>query len=184
MEPNLVIVQLTHSPYSLCMQHTLTHRLIVRSSQFFSGVGMCTGKIIGSRMVNSTLYPGKMRKAYNVHYQSDQTTQEFEEEELRPFLVVAHLHERKDIVDSISPGFIYLESRLTGNCDTSQYSCAHMYKVRIFPSHMHASVVLPSFCRLLSRCFCFFLFFYFVAGLRVGEAVRPLHRPGHGRRSD
>ncbi|KAL1525489.1 hypothetical protein AB1Y20_020345 [Prymnesium parvum] len=91
--------------------------------------GACTAKIIGSRLVDSTIYIGEKRMAYNVKYDIDSNTQEFEEEEIRPLLVVESMPERKEIIAAVMPAFDYLESRTTGMCETSEYSCAHMYHV-------------------------------------------------------
>lgn len=80
-------------------------------------------------MVDSTVYPGERRKAFKVIWEIDNTMQEFEEEELRPHLVVASRPERKEVIDGLVPAFDYLESRITGTCEISQYSCAQMYEV-------------------------------------------------------
>lgn len=89
--------------------------------------------MIGSRVVDSTLYPGAKREAFNVRHTIDNAIQEFEEEELRPLITLpdAEKRERKKIVDQLASvvAFDYLESRITGMCETSQYSCAHMYAV-------------------------------------------------------
>lgn len=82
-------------------------------------------------MVESTLYPGERRKAYIVKYDIDQTTQEFEEEEIRPLLIVSSMPERKEVIAGLTPAFDYLETRITGSCETSGYSCEHMYKAHI-----------------------------------------------------
>lgn len=79
-------------------------------------------------MVTSDLYPGQRRKAYNVQYMIDKQEQEFEEEELRPLLVVNNAGERNDIIRQLTPAFDYLESRITGTCDT-QYSCQRMHRL-------------------------------------------------------
>lgn len=84
-------------------------------------------------MVDSDLYPGTKRKAWKVRYNQDGQEQEFEEEELRPLLMVADAPERKAIISGIAPAFDYLESRITGTCDVANYSCEHMYKVSAIP---------------------------------------------------
>lgn len=99
-------------------------------SQFFEGFGFCEGQVKSVRLVDSTLYPGQKRIAYNVHYSSDNTKQEFEDEEIRSLLQVSALAERDSIINGILPAFDYLETRILGTCETSQYSCAHMYQVR------------------------------------------------------
>lgn len=95
----------------------------------FDGFGMCKGKIIGERMVCSTLYPGEERKAFNVRYEVDNTSQEFEEEEIRPLLDVSNVSERQEIIQGLLPAFNYLESRVSGTCETSSYSLIHMFQV-------------------------------------------------------
>lgn len=95
----------------------------------FDGHGICTGRIISSRQVDSTIYPGERRKAFNVRYDTDGNLQEFEDEEIRPLLIVTTLPERQTIVRGLLEAFEYLEARITGMCETSQYSCSHMYAV-------------------------------------------------------
>lgn len=77
------------------------------------------------------MYPGQRRKAYKVRYALDNNEQEFEDEEIRSLLIVIHLPERQLIVDGLLVAFDYLEERIAGTCQTSQYSCAHMYQVCI-----------------------------------------------------
>lgn len=97
--------------------------------QSFPRLGMCKAKIISSRMVQSDLYPGQARKAYTVEYLLDKNVQEFEEEELRPLLCTQDHPERKAIIDGLVEAFDYLEQRITGTCETSNYNCDHMYAV-------------------------------------------------------
>lgn len=80
-------------------------------------------------MVDSDLHPGQKRLAYKVKYMMDDCEQEFEEEEIRPLLVLGTMVERQQIINGILPAFDYLESRLTGTCALSAYSCEHMYDV-------------------------------------------------------
>lgn len=107
-----------------------TAKLVVgtKVSKFFEGYGYCEGKIISSGLVDSTLYPGKERKAYTVKYFSDGTTEDLEEEELRPLLVVKDIPERADVVAGLVPAFDYLEKRITGQCE-EPYKCDTMYEV-------------------------------------------------------
>ena len=93
-------------------------------------------------MVDSTLYPGEKRRAYNVRYTVDNATQEFEEDEIRPLLSlpIAEQAEREKNVDQLIVAYDYLESRITGNCATSNYSCEHMYLVC-----KHARAFNPSY---------------------------------------
>ena len=83
-----------------------------------------------------------MVKAWLVKYESDDHEEHFEEFELRsgkdgaapstgdgkPVLIVRDLQERADICNKLTPGFDYLESRVTGTCE-APYSCANMYAV-------------------------------------------------------
>lgn len=95
----------------------------------FEGLGMCIGKIVSSRMVNSDLYPGQMRKGYKVLWQVDKTHQEFEIEEIRSMLQVKTMPQREEVATSLEVA-CYLEGRLTGTCyQPTSYSCEHMYAV-------------------------------------------------------
>lgn len=93
---------------------------------------MCKAKIIGRRQVPSDMYPGQRRVAYKVEYAIDKFIQEFEEEELRPLLLVSHLAERKAVINSLVPAFEYLEARLSGACQFG-YCCKDMYNVSCQP---------------------------------------------------
>ena len=81
--------------------------------------------------------------AWKVKYVSDGLEEHFEEEELRsnkvgpaplggvdgkPVLVVRNLPERNEICDALTPGFDYLEARLTGTC-RAEYSLVDMYEL-------------------------------------------------------
>ena len=128
--------------------------------KYYAGHGVCTAKLLKTEKVASTLYPGKQVDAWKVRYTSDGMEEHLEEEELRlgkdgpapaggadgkPVLVVRNLPERDAICDALSPGFDYLENRITGNCQDN-YSLVAMYElcrvVRIFDPNfasMHAS---------------------------------------------
>ena len=106
-----------------------TNYFLCMPEQVWAGFGLCKAKIVSSGMYESSLYPGEERRAFTVRYAIDGTTEDLEEAQLRPLLVVKDLPERKKIIDELVPAFDYLESRLTGTCETSQYSCEHMYKV-------------------------------------------------------
>lgn len=97
-------------------------------SKHFAGFGFCEGKIVATGSFDSTLYPGTTRTAYTIKYTSDGTTEDLEEEEVRPLLVIADMPERAEIIDGILPAFDYLERRITGECD-APYDCAPMYEV-------------------------------------------------------
>lgn len=121
----------------------------------FAGFGACVGKLTGTtRTVQSTVHPGEAATAYNVFWDVDQSYLELEEEELRPLIVVRNMTERKRIIDGLNPAFEYLESRIAGSCDNSQYSCEHMHKVSVAPqsftcavSALTLSVNTPSYDR-------------------------------------
>lgn len=97
-------------------------------SKYFEGYGYCDGKVTSVGMFDSTLYPGKQRKAFTVKYASDGTTEDLEEEELRPLLVVKDLPERANVVAGLAPAFEYLENRITGQC-REPFQCDAMYEV-------------------------------------------------------
>lgn len=93
----------------------------------FPGMGAFKGKIFGSSMVDSTLYPGKERLAYSVRYDADGTVDEFEEEEIRPLICIDEMPHRKELCDAVAQAFDYMENRFTGNCD-DVYDCSEMYE--------------------------------------------------------
>lgn len=101
----------------------------VKISKFFEGHGHCVATIRASHHVNSTLYPGQSRMAYQVQYEVDNTIEDLEEEEIRHLIIVKDHPERRDIQDVLNVAFDYLEDRITGTCRVSSYSCAHMYTV-------------------------------------------------------
>lgn len=109
---------------------------------------MCRAKVISNRMVASDIHPGQMKTAYRVKYDVDECEQEFEEEELRPLLVVENHPQRKEILNGLIPAFDYLESRVIGTCTTSSYSCKHMYEVcrlvRVFDPNVAIQVLSSS----------------------------------------
>lgn len=77
--------------------------------------------------MDSTLYPGQTRAGYKVHFATDDTEEHLEEEELRPLIYTGDMEERAQIVQGLIPAFKYLESRITGTCETN-FSCEHMYE--------------------------------------------------------
>ena len=101
-------------------------------------------------------------KAWLVKYDADGVTEHFEEFELRsgkdgpapaagdgkPVLVVRGLPERDAVFDKLTPGFDYLEARITGTCE-AQYSCVAMYaicdKVRAFDPNFATAHVDTAF---------------------------------------
>lgn len=88
--------------------------------------GVCTGKVVSSGMIESSLYPGRERMAYKVRYDIDGEEEDLEEEELRPLICTPHLRERVKLAEAIYPAFEYLEKRFTGNCEPI-YDCSSMY---------------------------------------------------------
>mmetsp|Transcript_8882 Transcript_8882/g.28070 ORF Transcript_8882/g.28070 Transcript_8882/m.28070 type:complete len:292 (+) Transcript_8882:74-949(+) len=120
-----------------------------KMEKYFAGHGVCKGKLVKEEEVDSPRDAGQQVKAWLVKYDSDGHEEHFEEFELRsgrdgpapaagdgrPVLVVRDLPERAKVCDQLTPGFDYLEARITGTCD-AQYSCATMHdicdKVRAF----------------------------------------------------
>ncbi len=83
----------------------------------FPSHGSFDGPIVSVGLVDSTLYPGTKRRAHRVCYPFDGQVDDFEDEELRPLLVVTDLPERAEIIKAINPAFDYLESRILGTCE-------------------------------------------------------------------
>lgn len=110
------------------LRNTIQLQRGVEVEKLFPGFGVFRGQIESSDTVESTLYPGQERRAYTVRYPSDGTTEDLEEEEVRPLIYTLGLDERKQIINSLLPAFEYLESRIQGTCQ-AQYSCQHMYDV-------------------------------------------------------
>lgn len=79
-------------------------------------------------MVNSTLHPGQVRDGYRVHYVADNTTEDLELEEVRPIHQVVHLPECKRTAAALAQAVLYLENRITGQCD-DQYHSSTCYEV-------------------------------------------------------
>ena len=114
----------------------------VKIEKYYHGHGLCVAQLVKEEVMESTLYPGKQRKAWMVKYESDGLVEHFEEEELRsgkhggtpngedgkPVLIVRDLPERRAICDALVPGFDYLEARITGTCD-AQYSLVEMHEL-------------------------------------------------------
>ena len=117
-----------------------------RMAKEWPGYGLCDGKIISMGSVQSTLYPGQTRTAYTVKYSSDNTTEDLEEEELRPLLTVDAAM-IAPLAAGLAPGFEYLENRLTGN-RSNHFSCQHTYQVlkaiRCFDPNYAAAHVTPA----------------------------------------
>lgn len=97
-------------------------------SKHFEGFGFCEGKVVSIGTFNSTLYLGQERRAYTIKYTVDGTTEDLEDEEIRPLLIVKDLPDREAVVDGLIPAFQYLERRLNDDCD-EPYKCASMYEV-------------------------------------------------------
>lgn len=99
-------------------------------SKVWPGLGTFDGVVSeGPFDVNSTLYPGKVRPGFKVHYPSDQTSEDLEEDEIRSVLNVNDLPQRKALIERINPVFDYLEMRITGDGCISSYNCKHMYEI-------------------------------------------------------
>lgn len=111
------------------LRHSVSIVPGVKIEKHFDGYGMCEGTVRSSDRVESTIYPGQVRLAYKVVYAVDGTSDELEEEEIRPLIIVREDAERAKITAVLQDAFAYLEDRITGMCHVSQYSCAHMYDV-------------------------------------------------------
>lgn len=111
----------------------------VKVSKFFENFGYCEGKVVSTGTFDSTLYPGQTRRAYTVKYASDGTTEDLEEEEIRPLLVVKDLPARASVIAGLVPAFQYLERRLTDECE-EPYKCSAMYEVSSLPSFPHKPI--------------------------------------------
>ena len=124
------------------LRSTMKLKKGVQVEKHYHPTGIATGTLEKVEKVASDLYPGKQRDAWLTKFPSDNTVEHFEDEELRsgksgpvpngqdgkPMLIVRGLPERQSIIDALSPGFDYLEDRLTGNCD-DHYSLVAMYEV-------------------------------------------------------
>lgn len=128
------------------MRSSVELKVGCRISKFFEGFGFCEGKVVAIGTFNSTLYPGQARRAYTIKYTTDGTSEDLEEEEIRPLLIVKDMPDRREVVAGLVPAFEYLERRLTDECD-EPYKCASMYEVSSRPlshTHCHSSWrVLP-----------------------------------------
>lgn len=78
----------------------------VTITKVFPGHGSFSAVITQWEKVESTVYPGQERLAYQVKYFADGTTEDLEEEELRPLINVTDLPARKALA-----AFLY-KSRL------------------------------------------------------------------------
>lgn len=114
----------------------------VTITKVFPGYGSFAAEITKWETVESTLYPGQERLAYQVKYFADGKVEDLEEEELRPLINVTQLPERQQLADRLSKAFDYLESRVTGSCDP-QYDASHWYricgKIQVFNPQFAAS---------------------------------------------
>ena len=110
------------------------------------GYGLCHAKITSMGNMMSSLYPNQTRMAYTVHYVIDGTTEDLEEEEIRPLLQL-DMQTIAPFAAALAPGFTYLENRLLGNCQAS-YNCQHSYEVlsviRCFDPNYAAAHVTPA----------------------------------------
>lgn len=111
------------------LRHGVALRVGVKIKKHFDNHGLCSGKIVATDTCESTLYPGEDRKAFTVKYDVDGTSEDLEEEEVRPLIDTGDMPERKDAVDALLPAFEYLERRLAGDCEAN-YSCLSFYEVR------------------------------------------------------
>ena len=143
----------------------------VELSKFWAGYGLCAGKIIAIGSAQSTLYPGTNRTVYTVKYAVDGTTEDLEEEEIRPLLKI-DASDVAPIANGLAKGFEYLNNRLTGNC-AEQYSCeASMHVldlVRAFdPTYAASHITRPADVEKLADIPCL--------GARVGGMRQELEQ--------
>jgi hypothetical protein len=117
--------------------------------KFFAGHGFCEGIITGQPIsVDSTLYENTVAIGYKIKYSDD--TEELEEGEIRPLLVVDGNALRADAIASVKPAFAYLEQRIIGvhpcPAHLSWRSCHALFKaVRLFhPGRAVALAVTPN----------------------------------------
>jgi hypothetical protein len=87
-----------------------------KMAKHFTGVGLCDGKVIAYAKVNSTIHTNQEVDAYTVKYTVDGATEDLEDEEIRPLLVLTGNALRADALDSVRPAFTYLENRITNRC--------------------------------------------------------------------
>ena len=80
-------------------------------AKYFDGHGLCEAKIIRLDRAESTLYPGTERTMYVVKYSADGVTEDLEEEEIRPLLIINGNAQKEVIIDGLTPGFNYFENR-------------------------------------------------------------------------
>lgn len=106
------------------------------------GLGVFEGRVNRVSSAQSTVHAdGRAATVYRVAYPSDGTSEELEDEEIRPLVRVHELQEHADLVrDCLLPAFDYLEQRFGAAHAGTQYSCAQqmqMYAaIRIFnPSY-------------------------------------------------
>ena len=148
------------------LRQTMVLKKGVQVEKHFDGHGTAVGTLYKKETVESTLYPGQERDGWLVRY-ADGHEEHYEEEELRSakygpvptgqdgkaVLVVRNLSERNAICDALTPGFDYLEKRLTGTCD-AQYSLVEMYELcratRAFDPTFAASHMDPAFVDSMS----------------------------------
>lgn len=102
----------------------------LKIKKLWPGFGYCYGKIIAIDQAESTLYPGKVVTCYTVLYESDNTREDLEEEELRPVIDAGQFPFREAVEAGLSLGFNYLENRLagTGSC-SAVHSCKQAYLI-------------------------------------------------------
>lgn len=100
-----------------------------RIAKLWQGIGMCDASVV--EVINnleSTLRPGSIVKGYKVRYDMDGEEEDLEDAEIRQWLRAEDSPHRADIIAGLREGYVYLEDRLTGNCDR-RYDCSHEHLV-------------------------------------------------------
>ncbi|KAL3919959.1 MAG: hypothetical protein SGPRY_005437 [Prymnesium sp.] len=136
-----------HSLHSFLQQHMCA----CVPSQNFLNHGNCTGKVVGNRLVDSTIYLSTKRKAWRVRYDKDNQEQESEEEDIRTIIDLCDSPDRGSIIAGIKPAFDHLKSRLTGTRETSNYSSSTCIRYASHPVH-NTLQHMPIIIGLLPPC--------------------------------
>ena len=99
------------------LRHTITLGIDSEVKKNWPGHGIFSGTVIQIDVAASTLYPGKDRTVYTVEY-TDATTEDLEEEEIRPLIIISNNSLKTEIVAGLKKGFDYFETRITGVWDS------------------------------------------------------------------
>ena len=99
-------------------------------SKEWPGQGFLNAKVIKLVTLQSELYPGKNVPGFKVRYELDGGEEDYEDDEIRKWVMVNNDPARKAIVDDLQKGYKYLEYRLAAPplCE-ARYDCSHMYEM-------------------------------------------------------